>query len=115
MYSLNKGTKVIPITMNNDVVAGQDSLYATAALDEVTNELIIKLVNADDKEQSHSINLEGVKKPAKEGKLIVLKSANTFENPVNISPQESTIAIKGKNINLVSAPYSFTILRIKML
>jgi alpha-L-arabinofuranosidase len=44
MYSLNKGTKVIPITMNNDAVTGQDSLFATAAIDSATNEVIIKLV-----------------------------------------------------------------------
>lgn len=120
LYALNKGTKVVPITLNNDVVAGQDSLYATAAIDAATNELIIKLVNASDKEQHNTLSLEGVKKLAKEGKLVVLKSTdlnavNSFDNPTNVAPQESTVAITGKKITLTAAPYSFNVLRIKML
>lgn len=120
MYALNKGTKVIPITLNNDVVAGQDSLFAAAAIDAATNELIIKLVNASDKEQSNILSLEGVKKLAKEGKLTVLKSndlnaVNSFDHPTNVAPQESVIAISGKKMTLTAAPYSFSVLRIKML
>jgi alpha-L-arabinofuranosidase len=120
MYSLNKGTKVVPITLNNDVIAGQDSLFATAAIDAAANELIIKLVNASDKEQSNTLSLEGVKKLAKEGKLTVLKSddlysVNSFDNPTKVAPQESSIDIKGKKITLTAAPYSFSVLRIKML
>lgn len=120
MYSLNKGTKVIPITMNNDVVAGADSLYATAAIDAATNEVIIKLVNASNKTQTNNISLQGVKKLAKEGKLIVLKSdnllaTNSFENATNVAPQESSVTIKGKSIALEAAPYSFNIVRVKML
>jgi len=120
MYSLNKGTKVVPITLNNDVVAGQDSLYATAAIDATANELIIKLVNASGKEQSNTFSLEGVKKLAKEGKLTVLKSddlysVNSFDNPTKVAPQESIINIKGKSITLTAAPYSFSVLRVKML
>jgi len=120
MYSLNKGTKVVPITLNNDVVAGQDSLYATAAIDAAANELIVKLVNASGKEQSNTLSLEGVKKLAKEGKLTVLKSddlysVNSFDNPTKVAPQESAIDIKGKKITLTAAPYSFSVLRVKML
>ena len=56
LYSLNKGTQVVPITLNNEVVAGQDSLYAAACIDAKTNELIVKLVNASDKEQMNTID-----------------------------------------------------------
>lgn len=120
LYSINKGTKVVPITLNNDVVAGQDSLYATSAIDSASNELIIKLVNASDKEQSNTLSLEGVKKLAKEAKLTVLKSddlysVNSFDNPTKVAPQESTIAVNGKKIILTAAPYSFSVLRVKML
>jgi len=44
-----QGQQGIAITLNNDVVAGQDSLYATASMDNATRELIIKLVNASAK------------------------------------------------------------------
>ena len=120
LYSLNKGTKVVPITLNNDVVAGQDSLYAAAAIDAATNEIIIKIVNASAKDQLTTILLDGKKKPLSMGKLIVLQSndlnsVNSFDNPVKVAPKESTVDVKGKRINLSVKPYSFTILRIKMI
>ena len=78
LFSLNKGTKEVSISLNNEVVAGQDSLYATAAIDEKTNDLIIKLVNASDKEQMSSISIEVIKSLATKGVLTVLKSYSLY-------------------------------------
>lgn len=118
LFSLNKGSKVVPITLNNDVVAGQDSLYASACIDAATKELIIKVVNASDKPQVNTLQLDGVKKPAAKGKLTVMQSdltaLNSFDSPTNVAPVESTIAIKGKTIQLNSSPYSFSVLRVKL-
>ncbi len=119
MFSLNKGTSEISILQNGDVVAGKDSLYAAAAIDKNTNELIVKLVNASDKPQTKQVNVDG-KKLASSGKLITLQSddlntMNSFENPMNVSPKEETISIKGKQVNLTLKPYSFTVVRIKMM
>src|SRR5204862_5427670 len=61
LFSTNKGSKVVPITLNNEVIAGQDSLYASASTDIATNELIIKIVNASAKEQSNTLSLDGAK------------------------------------------------------
>jgi len=118
MYSLNKGTQVVPITLNNEVMAGQDSLYATACIDEKTNDLIIKLVNASPTKQKNTIALEGMKKGARQGLLTVLQSddlysVNSFSQPQQIAPKESTIAISGNKLNWEAAPYSFSVLRIK--
>jgi alpha-L-arabinofuranosidase len=120
LYSLNKGTKVVPITLNNDVVAGQDSLYATACIDAKTNELIIKIVNASAREQTNTLALEGVKKLAAQGVLTVLQSdnlysANSFDQPQKVAPKESVLAVKGKKINLIAAAYSFSVLRVKIM
>jgi len=119
LFSVYKGTKTVPITLNNEVVAGQDSLYASAVIDVKTNELIIKLVNASNTEQSTTIDLQGVKKIAKEGSLIVLQSedlnaVNSFNAPGNLAPKETAIAVKGKKINLSAAPYSFNVARVKL-
>jgi len=119
LFSVNKGSKVVPITLNNDVVAGQDSLYAAASIDAASNELIIKIVNASGNEQSNLLSLEGTKKLAKEGKLTLLQSdnldaVNSFEQPNLVSPKESTIAVKGKKFEYRAAPYSFSVIRIKV-
>jgi alpha-L-arabinofuranosidase len=119
LFSLYKGTKVVPITLNNEAIAGQDSLYASAVIDEGTNELIIKLVNAAGKSQSSSIALEGVKNIVGEGKMVVLQSkqlddVNSFDNPQAVSPKESSVSVRNKKLTLDAAPYSFSVLRIKM-
>ena len=119
LFSTNKGTKVVPITLNNEAVTGQDSLYATAAIDEAENELVIKIVNATVKQQNHTITLAGINSVASKGKMIVLKSddlysVNSFEHPKNIAPQESEIDIKGKKIQLNLPPFSLTVYRIKI-
>lgn len=119
LYSVNKGTNVVPITLNNDVVAGQDSLYASASVDTKTNDLIIKLVNASGNAQNASIAVEGIKKLAPKASLIVMQSndllsVNSFTDPQKVSPTESVLPVKGKKIELAAAAYSFNVIRVKM-
>jgi alpha-L-arabinofuranosidase len=52
--------------------------------------------------------------------MIVLKSedlnkVNSLEQPTLISPVESEIVLKGSTVNEVLAPYSFSVIRIKVL
>ena len=120
LFSLNKGTTVVPITLNNEVVAGQDSLYAAASVDTSTNELIIKLVNASGKERMNTLLLEGVKKIDTKAMVTVLKnddlySLNSFNQPMKVAPEETIITFKGPKINLTTAAYSFTVVRLKLL
>ncbi|MDP4214582.1 MAG: alpha-L-arabinofuranosidase C-terminal domain-containing protein [Bacteroidota bacterium] len=119
LYSLNRGTRVVPITLNNDALAGQDSLYASACIDDATNELIIKMVNASAIGQSETILLNGARKIAPQGQFTVLKcddlhSVNSFDDPKKIAPVESLVPVKGGRISMTAAPYSFSIFRVKM-
>lgn len=119
LFSTNKGSKVVSITLNNEVVAGQDSLYASACIDAASGELIIKIVNASAKPQNNVLALQGVKKLAKQATLSVLQTTNldavnSFDAPNLVAPKESTIAIKSKNIEYLSQPYSFSVMRIKI-
>jgi alpha-L-arabinofuranosidase len=120
LFSLNKGTKVVSVTLNNEAVAGQDSLYASAVIDAASNEVVIKIVNASGNTQSSVLSFTGVKKLATVGKLTVMRTTdlnqvNSFDEPLAVSPKESTIAVKSKNIEYSVAPYSFTVVRIKLL
>jgi alpha-L-arabinofuranosidase len=119
LFATNRGDKVVPITRNNDVIAGQDSLYASACIDETAGELIVKIVNASAIPQTNVMNLQGVKKIAKEGKLILLQTSNlsavnSFENPNLVSPKESTFNIRSKQFEFKAEPYSFSVIRIKI-
>ncbi len=119
LYSLNKGTNTVPALLNGKPLTGQDSLYVSAVIDKNTNDVIIKVVNASGSEQMKGITLEGIKKLPAKGLLTVLQSnnlanVNSFTTPKNVAPVESDIAIKGKQINLTLAPYSFSVIRVKM-
>lgn len=119
LFSVNKGSKVVPITLNSDVVAGQDSLYASSCIDTVTNELIIKMVNASGKEQVPVLSVEGVRKMGLAAKLTILQgnsldAVNSFDKPDNVAPKESVIVLKSKKFDFKAAPYSFSVLRIKI-
>ena len=118
MFSLNKGTHEVSLLQNGEIMAGKDSLYACAAIDKSTDELIVKLVNASAKLKTKQLNIGG-KKPALQGKKITLQSSdlramNSFENPMTVSPKEENIAVKGSVVSLALQPYSFTIVRVKM-
>jgi alpha-L-arabinofuranosidase len=119
LYSTNKGTTEVPILLNNQAIEGQDSLYAAACIDKNTNELILKLVNASDKVQKNQLTIEGVKQLTGKGKLIVLTSndlekVNSFQNATALSPKEEEISFKGNKLPVSLAPYSFTVIRLKM-
>lgn len=118
LFSLNKGTAIVPIRMHNDVIAGQDSLYASAALDEMSHELIIKLVNVSGKPQTYTVELEDAK-PAAKATLTVLTNndparVNSFDQPKQVSPVSTEIKIPGKRFPLETAPYSMSVLRLRL-
>ncbi|MEZ0483560.1 alpha-L-arabinofuranosidase C-terminal domain-containing protein [Fibrella aquatica] len=120
LYSVNKGTHVLNMTQNNEPLAGQDSLYASAAWDKATNEIILKVANVSDKAQIRQIQLDGTKKLDAKGTLFLLKNdnlnaVNSFENATNVSPVEQTIAVdaKKKNVTMTLGPKSFSVVRIK--
>lgn len=122
LYSLNKGTHVLNMTQNNEPLAGQDSLYASAAWDKAAGEIILKLANVSDKAQVRQIQLDGTKKLDPKGRLTLLKNdnlnaVNSFENATNVSPIEQSIAVdvKKKSVALMLAPKSFSVVRIKVM
>jgi alpha-N-arabinofuranosidase len=117
LYSLNKGTHVLPLTMNNRPVAGaegQNGLFASAVWDKGHQQIIVKIVNTSDKAQPVKLNFSGLKKSEKltGGKLITLKSddldaENTLENPSLIVPEENEVAVEGNILESQIDPYSF--------
>ena len=120
LFSNNKGTEVLPMLLENKPLTGQNGLYASAAFDKNTNEIILKMVNSDQKAQAADIVLKSSKKMGTKAKMIVLKSedlskVNSLEQPTLLSPVESEIVLKGKTVNQVLEPYSFSVIRIKVL
>ncbi len=119
LYSLNKGTSVVPALRNNLPLSGQDSLYLSAVIDAGTKEVIIKVANVSAKAQNVNIEIAGAKKIGGSATVMVMKSddlkaVNSFDNPDKISPQQTTLPLKGKNLKLPLAAYSFNVVKIKI-
>lgn len=119
LFSLHKGTNVVPLLSNGKALAGQDSLYASAAIDKKAGELILKIVNVSAVAQTKDIQVDGVKKLGENATITVLKGGdlsdvNSFGEPWKVKPTEQALKVKGKKISLPLAPYSFTVVRVKM-
>ena len=118
LYSLNKGTNTVPALLDGKPLSGKDSLYVSAVIDSVNSELIVKLVNAGEKTESFDLNLSGIK-PLKGNMTVTTMSGNDLYsfNAVNapdvIVPVVTNVAVKGKKIQQLAGPRSFTVIRIK--
>lgn len=118
LFSTNVGTHVLSVKEDGKAVAGARGLYATAAKDETTGELIIKYVNTGASEQNIAFDIKGVDDLADQGQLTVLSSddlttENTFEAE-SIVPNKTQVTVSGKKFSVVAAPYSLSVLRISM-
>ena len=124
LFSMNKGTHVLPLTMQGKAVSGaegQNGLFASAVWDEDQNVVIIKIVNTSEKSQPVRFNFEGLKKREKltEGRVIALKSdepdaENTIGNPTLIVPVESEITINGHILESEMDAHTFHIYTFKL-
>ncbi|SDD91554.1 alpha-L-arabinofuranosidase C-terminal domain-containing protein [Pedobacter soli] len=117
LFSTNKGTDVIAITLGDKNITGQDGLYASAVTDKGKKELIIKIANNSDQPQNIDFNLDGKLKLKSKGTSEELANANlnqinSFDNPLAVSPQSKTVFLKGKNLNLTLKPYSFNVIKL---
>ena len=110
MYACNKGTNVLPLTMNGKSVAGQegqDGLFASAVVDKKKGEIIVKVANTSDKAQDVTLNLNGLK-GSRSATATTLQSdnmdaENTLDNPNQIRPVETTATcVSKKNLTVLN-------------
>jgi alpha-N-arabinofuranosidase len=118
MFSNNRGTRVLPALSANQSLKGENSLYASAVLDEPSNQVIVKIVNANAQEQSVNIILSGVKRLAGTGSMSQISSAdlnamNSIEQARNLAPIETTMKTSGQSVALKLPGSSVSVIRLK--
>lgn len=92
-------------------------LYVSAALDEKTQEVIIKAVNITDKPQTAEFSLDGVTGEHRVGveKMTAVPEAeNTMEQPKKVVPVTAEERICDGTFERTFEPFSLTILRIRL-
>jgi len=117
LFSTNKGTDVVKILEDGNIIAGKDSLYASAVIDTKKEELIIKLVNNSATAQSLELELAGIKPAKKNSTMQVLASNDLYSyNKLSeldkLAPEERTFQLKSNKITEQLLPYSFSVFKI---
>jgi alpha-L-arabinofuranosidase len=117
LFSNNKGSYVVPITQGGHPLEGEDSLYASASVDQATHEVVLKLVNVAHQKRSRRITITGVNALDRNATETILAgdqmdAVNSFAQPQAIGPRQQTIATEGNDLSLVMEPYSLTVVRI---
>ena len=124
MYATNAGTHVLQLTMNKKPVAnqeGQNGLFATAAYDKPSGEVIIKVANTSRTQQPVQFNLSSLKGDHAVTTLTLSHSGmddeNSIRRPELITPQPGTAQTvadkKGTVLTDQLPPMSFRIYRVK--
>lgn len=100
LYGLNKGDRVLPLTMDGKPVAGQEGqngLFASAVSEG--NDIIVKVANVGESAQPLTVDFKGLKKKEALKRLTVTTlhadddAENTLENQNVVKPVTSTQAI----------------------
>ena len=99
MFAMNKGTNVLPLTMDKKPVAGQegqDGLFASSVFDKTTGEVIVKVVNTSKQAQPVTLNLQGIKGSRTAETLTLswsgsMDDENTLDQPEKITPKTGSI------------------------
>lgn len=119
LFSTNPGTAVVPITAEGESLAGEDGLYASATIDETTNELIFKVVNIASEAKKITIALDGKYKGNGKGTWLEmadsdLEAYNSLDDPTAVSPQTKSFEVKKKTIELTLQGQSVNVGRLKL-
>ncbi len=124
LYGNNKGSRVLPLTLDNRPAAGnegQNGLFASAVIDDESNEYVVKVANTSADTQAITIDFNKMKKgkSLNGGRSITLTaptldSENSIENPDLVKPVERKLNASGQKYSTIVAPYSFTVYRFKL-
>ena len=119
LFATNKGSYTVSILKDKEVIAGKDSVYASATIDEASKELILKLVNTSRKSVSLKFSFAGGSVKSQNANMEVLKNKdlttwNSFSNPLNVGIGLQKVKVSGRSLMLNLDESSVNVLRIKL-
>lgn len=123
MFATNKGTNVLPLTMDGRPLTGgegQNGLFASATIDKDANQIVVKVANTSKEDQTLNIDITGLKKgkALDGGKVLTLhadlEAENTLDNPDIVKPVESTVEAAGREFTATVGPSTFAVYRLNI-
>ena len=118
LFSVNKGSKVVPLLYQGQPLTGQDSCWASACMDDSAGELILKLVNPSGSAEERTIQLADARL-AGNATITMLSAAdagavNSMNSPDAVAPVTRNLGVKGRKLSLTLPAWSFTVVRLKI-
>jgi alpha-L-arabinofuranosidase len=120
LFCVNRGDDVMPTQLEGIETSdsGMQNLYASATRDEQAGEIILKVVNPGGAAQTVQVNLAGAVNVSSDATEYVLAGdpgdENSMDQPMHISPVQSSINNAAANFPCDFQPHSLTVLRIKV-
>lgn len=114
LYSTNRGHKVFPVTLDGKILNGEKGIYASAVVDTVAGQLILKMVNASSNEVRASIDMKGGNIDWSKAEQTVLTAkendVNTLDNPNVVSP----VSCQLTSPIVAMPPLSMSVIKVKL-
>lgn len=117
LFANNKGTHTIPVTVNDKPLTGQDSVYASATIDQQTHNILLKIVNTSGKPMNYKLALEGAVTANNTAVQQVLTAKvkgdfNTLENPSVVKPVTQQLKPGKNSLNVLLTANSLNVITI---
>ncbi len=117
MFGQNSGTHLLNVLLNGEKAIGQKNLYASAVINENSNEIIVKVVNTNVFDAELKIDIKGQTiSPLVLTETLAyndLNAVNSIDFPEKISTQKKEISWNRKTKRISLAAQSFSILKFK--
>ena len=126
LFACNRGTHVLPLTMDGRVVSGQEGqkgLFASAVIDDNRHEIMVRVVNTSSEEQPLSLRFDG--KALRKGRAYEIVATtftaddpdgeNTLDQPERYIPVTGAPqSIAGNRFETIVTPKSVNLYRIAL-
>jgi alpha-L-arabinofuranosidase len=114
IFGQNRGTTILPMTIDGDGKDGHAGVFSSASLDAGTKEVIVKLVNPASASREVTLSLDGAQ-AGSGGRVITLAGPadgeNSFASPKAVAPATSAFA-SGSQMSYTIAPNAIAVLRV---
>lgn len=117
MFSVHRGTRLLPVLLDGSTKNGVNDLYATASVGDQIGNVILKVVNTGPAPSEAIITLAGANEIGITGSAFVLESSdlkaeNSLDQPTKIAPVQRMVPVPKGEFKYTFMPYSFTVLHI---
>ncbi len=118
LFARNRGDRVLPVSLGAAGEAQEPRVYASAARDDSTGEVIVKVVNAAAADSASTLALDGAGAVTGATWTVLssgdLRDENTLGAPDKVAPREQTLSPSGGKLSLSLPANSFSVIRVRL-